>query len=211
MVFDSQDVGDFLAAVMRGFMHRIDGDRRGISWAATVFRRGVAHTIAAGSDTARAAEKEQCSFENGPVLEALRSGDFVHLADVAHDRRWPGYASAAADHGVRSLLSIPVVATAGSCSAISLYATAPNAFTSDDIVRVRAYAEYVAKALWMVLKVAERAEAQVELALEQRSGVLVDLPLATLIPDYGPGPVTGEYFRSRRQDGHGPYKTGSTA
>lgn len=167
VVFDSKEVEDFLAEVTRGFMHNIDGDRRGISWATTFFRRGDAHTIVAGSDSARAANKEQCSFEDGPVLEALRSGDFVHLADVAHDRRWPGYASAAAGHGVRSLLSMPIVATAGSSAAISLYAAAEHAFSSDDIIRTRAYATDVASALRMVLKVAGRAEINADLALTQ--------------------------------------------
>lgn len=212
VVFDSKDVEDFLAEVTRGFMHNIDGDRRGISWAATIFRRGDAHTIAAGSDSARAADKEQCSFEDGPVLEALRSGDFVHLADVAHDRRWPGYASAAAGHGVRSLLSMPIVATTGSGAAISLYAAAEHAFSSDDIVRTRAYATEVASALRMVLKVARRAEASAELALAQSSRMLMDLPLATIMADYGPGhEVALEYLRTGRQKNKGPHKTGSTA
>ena len=212
LVFDSKDVEDFLAEVTREFMHRIDGDRRGISWAATIFRRGAAHTIAAGSDAARAADKEQCSFEDGPVLEALRSGDFVHLADVAHDRRWPGYASAAAGHGVRSLLSMPVVATAGSSAAVSLYAATEHAFSSDDIIRTRAYAREVARALRMVLKVAGRADASAELVLAHSSGVLMDLPLSKIMADYGPGrDVALEHLRTASQDNQGAYKTGRTA
>lgn len=137
VVFDSKEVESFLGEVTHEFMRRIDGHRRGISWAATFFRHGDAHTIAAGSDVARAADQEQCSFEDGPGLEAIRSGEFVHLADTARDRRWPGYAAAAADHGVRSLLCMPIVSTAGSSAAINLYASTPHAFTSEDIVLTR--------------------------------------------------------------------------
>ncbi|WP_104060202.1 GAF domain-containing protein [Arthrobacter sp. 4R501] len=187
VVFDSTDVEDFLAAVTREFMRDIEGDSRGISWAATFFRRGSARTAAAGTPAARAADEEQCSFADGPVLEAVRTGDFVHLADVARDRRWPGYASAAADHGVRSLLSMPIAAAAGWSAALSLYASTPHAFTSEDIIRTRRYARQVARSLWMVVRVAERAEAGAQLAVAQSSMVLMDLAVSALKSDYGLG------------------------
>lgn len=187
MVFDSTDVEDFLAAVTREFMRDIDGDSRGISWAVTFFRPGTARTAAAGTAAARAADEEQCSFADGPVLEAVRAGDFVHLADVARDRRWPGYASAAADHGVRSLLSMPIVAAAGRSAALSLYASTPHAFTSEDIIRTRRYARQVARSLRMVVRVAERAEAGAQLAVAQSSMVLMDLAVSTLKSEYGLG------------------------
>lgn len=185
VVFDSKEVESFLGEVTHEFMRGIDGHHRGISWAATFFRRGDAHTIAAGSEVARAADEEQCSFEDGPVLEAMRSGEFIHLADTARDRRWPGYAAAAADHGVRSLLSMPIAATTGSSAAINLYASTPHAFTSEDIIRTRAYAREVARALRVVLRVAERAEASAELAVAQSSMVLMDLAISALMADYG--------------------------
>jgi hypothetical protein len=187
VVFVSTDVEDFLAAVTREFMLDVDGDSRGISWAVTFFRPGAARTAAAGSAAARAADEEQCSFADGPVLEAMRAGDFVHLADVARDRRWPGYASAAADHGVKSLLSMPIVAAAGWSAALSLYASIPHAFTSEDIIRTRRYARQVARSLWMVVRVTERAEAGAQLAVAQSSMVLMDLAVSTLKSDYGLG------------------------
>lgn len=187
VVFVSTDVEDFLAAVTHEFMRDIDGDLRGISWAVTFFRPGSARTAAAGSAAARAADEEQCSFADGPVLESLRAGDFVHLADVARDRRWPGYASAAADHGVRSLLSIPIMAAAGWSAALSLYASTAHAFTSEDIIRTRRYARQVARSLRMVVRMAERAEASVELAVAQSSMVLMDLAVSTLKSEYGLG------------------------
>jgi len=187
LVFDSMDVEDFLAAVTHEFMRDIDGDPRGISWAVTFFSGGSARTAAAGSAAARAADEEQCSFADGPVLESLRAGDFVHLEDVARDRRWPGYASVAADHGVRSLLSIPIMAGAGWSAALSLYASAPHAFTSDDIMMVRRYVRQVARSLWMAMRVAAHAEAGAQLAAARNSMRLLDA-----LHD-------------------GPYKTGSTS
>jgi GAF domain-containing protein len=187
VVFESTDVEDFLASVTGEFMRELGGGGRSISWAVTFFRPGQARTAAAGSAAARAADEEQCSFADGPVLESLRTGDFVHLADTARDRRWPGYASAAADHGVRSLLSMPIVSSAGWHAALSLYAAAPHAFSSQDIVMVRRYARQVARSLRLVVQVAARAEIGAQVAIAQSSAVLMDLAIGILMSDYGLG------------------------
>jgi GAF domain-containing protein len=185
IVFDSQDVENFLGEVTHEFMRDIGGARRGIGWAATLFRQGDARTVAAGSVEARAADWEQCSFGDGPVLAAMRTGEFVLVSDLGRDRRWPGYANAAASHGVGSLLSVPIVSAGGSSAAINLYAPAAHAFTSEDVIRAGQYAREVARALRVVLRVAERAEASAELAVAQSSLLLMDLAVRTLMTDYG--------------------------
>ncbi|WP_458780633.1 GAF domain-containing protein [Arthrobacter sp. D3-16] len=184
-VFDSKDVENYLWEVTHDFMADIKGESRGIGWAATLFRLGKGHTIAASTDQAREADREQCSFADGPVIEALRTGEFVLLSDVSRDRRWPGYASAAASHGVQSLLSVPIVAEGGTSAAINLYASSPHAFTSDDLLRIRSYVQQVARALRVVVRVAERAEATAGLAVAQSSLVLVDLAVRSLMDEYG--------------------------
>lgn len=187
IVFNSTDVEDFLAAVTHEFMRDIDGDHRGISWAVTFFRPGSTRTAVAGSAAARAADEEQCSFADGPVLESLHTGEFVHLADVARDRRWPGYANVAAEHGVRALLSTPITVGTGWSAALSLYASTPHVFTSTDITQTRRYVRQVARSLQMVIRVAERAEAIAQLAVAQSSMVLMDLAVTVLTSDYGLG------------------------
>lgn len=184
-VFDSKDVETYLWEVTHDFMTDIKGERRGISWAATLFRLGKAHTLAASTDQAREADREQCSFADGPVMEALRTGEFVLLSDLSRDRRWPGYSSAAAGHGVQSLLSAPIVSEGTASAAINLYAAAPHTFTSDDLVRSRSYVRQVARALRVVVRVAERAETTAGIAVVQSSLVLVDLAVRSLMNEYG--------------------------
>jgi hypothetical protein len=184
-VFDSKDVEDYLWEVTHEFMKDIKGERRGIGWAATLFRLGKARTLAASSELAREADREQCSFADGPVIEALRTGEFVLLSDVRRDRRWPGYASAAASHGVQSLVSMPIVSEGMTSAAINLYASAPHVFGSDDLLRSQSYARQVARALRVVVRVAERAEAAAGIAVAQSSIVLVDLAVRSLMDEYG--------------------------
>lgn len=174
-IFDSRDVENYLNEVTSEFMAGLGSARRGIDWAATFFRRGKARTIAASSPKARDADREQCSFADGPVLEALASGHFVVVSDLRRDRRWPGYSSAAASHGVQSLLSMPIVSTGESSAAINLYASSAHEFTSEDVVRTISYAREVGRALRVVVRIAARAEAAAELAIAQRSLALVDL------------------------------------
>jgi hypothetical protein len=184
-VFDSKDVENYLWEVTREFMTDIRGDSRGIGWAATLFRLGKARTLAASTEQAREADREQCSFADGPVIQAVNSGELVLLSDVSRDRRWPGYASAAAGHGVQSLLSMPIVSEGGTSAAINLYAASPHAFTSDDLLRIQSYARQVARALRVVVRVAERAEAAAGIAVAQSSLVLVDLAVRSLMEEYG--------------------------
>lgn len=184
-VFDSKVVEDYLWEVTRDFMTDVKGEHRGIAWAATLFRLGKAHTLAASTDQAREADREQCSFADGPVMEAFRTGEFVLLSDLGRDRRWPGYSSAAAGHGVQSLLSAPIVSEGGTSAAINLYAARPHTFTSDDLLRSRSYVQQVSRALRVVVRVAERAEATAGIAVVQSSLVLVDLAVRSLMNEYG--------------------------
>lgn len=201
-VFDSKDVEDYLWEVTCDFMADIKGESRGIGWAITLFHLAKARTLAASSDPAREADREQCSFADGPVLEALRSGEFVLLSDVGRDRRWPGYASAAAGHGVQSLLSVPIVAEGGTSAAINLYAPSPHAFTSNDLLRSRSYAKQVAPALRVVIRVAERAEATAGIAVAQSSLVLVDLAVRSLMNEYGLSREGAVQFLQREASHH---------
>lgn len=187
VVFDSTDVENFLAEVTHEFIRDIDGSRRGIGWAATLFRGGHSRTVAASSAEARAADREQCSFGDGPVLAAVRMGEFVLVSDLARDRRWPGYSSAAAAHGVGSLLSMPIVSAGGSSAAINMYAPSAHEFSSEDIIKTARYARQVARSLRVVLRVAERAEATAELAVAQSSLILMDLAVRILMNEYGLG------------------------
>jgi len=184
-VFDSKDVETYLWDATRDFMADIKGDQRGITWAATLYRLGQASTVAASTEKAREADREQHSFADGPVMEAIRTGEFVLLSDVGRDRRWPGYSSAAAGHGVQSLLSMPIASEGGTSAAINLYAAFPHAFTSDDLLRSRSYAHQVARALRVVVRVTERAEATAGIAVVQSSLVLVDLAVRSLMDEYG--------------------------
>ena len=69
----------------------------------------------------------------GPCLDAWRERRVVKLDDVeAAAARYPAFSRAALDHGVRSTLSLPLVARDTGLGALNLYARTPQGFREDD-------------------------------------------------------------------------------
>src|SRR3954470_5987486 len=57
-------------------------------------------------------EIDQAQYDSGhgPCLEAFRQGCEIVVASLDQDERWPEFAATALAHGVRSMLSMPMLA-----------------------------------------------------------------------------------------------------
>ena len=183
--FNDPDIGAFLSDAVGEFVNDIGGPGRGISWAITLLGSGEALTLTAGSAPARAADESQRSFDDGPARTAVRSGEFVSVGDTSLERRWPGYASAAAAFGARSLLSVPLVPASVFQASVNLYAPWPHVFTSADITGAARLARHVSRALRLVQQLALRSGSGADLSSAQLSRALAGLALRTLVREYG--------------------------
>ncbi|SFT85438.1 GAF domain-containing protein [Arthrobacter sp. ov118] len=183
--FNDPVVGAFLSELVSELVDEIGGPSRAISWAITILRSGETSTLVAGSAPSRAADEAQRSFDDGPARTVVRSGEFVSVGDTSLDRRWPGYASAVAAEGVRSLLSVPLVPADVFCAAVNLYAPWPHVFTSADITAAARLARQVSSALRLVQEWALRYGGTADLSSAQLLRVLAGLALRTLVRDYG--------------------------
>jgi GAF domain-containing protein len=76
----------------------------------------------------RQADSLQYELDEGPCLAAAAGRDIVRIDDLAEDRRWPRWASAATSLGLRAARSAPLVAGNGSLGAIKVYADQPRTF-----------------------------------------------------------------------------------
>jgi hypothetical protein len=183
--FNDPVIGAFLNEAVSELVDEIGGPGRGISWAITILRSGETTTLIAGSAPSRAADEAQRSFDDGPARAVVRSGEFVFVGDTTLDRRWPGYASAAAAEGVRSLLAVPLVPAEVFCAAVNLYAPWPHVFTSADITAATRLAGQVSSSLRLVQEWALRYGGSADLSSAQLLRVLAGLALRTLVRDYG--------------------------
>lgn len=76
----------------------------------------------------------QHGMGEGPCLDAIADGAIVYADDLSDDPRWTRFGPRAADHGVRSVLAVPLAAD-HTVGALNLYAQYPRAFGVIDRAR----------------------------------------------------------------------------
>jgi GAF domain-containing protein len=97
----------------------------------TLSEDGHLITVASADALARMLDEQQYQVLDGPCLEAIRTARVVLSDDLGIERRWDGYPAMAVAHGVRSVLSSPLMVGSSPIGALNLYATAAGAFTAD--------------------------------------------------------------------------------
>ena len=88
--------------------------------------------ITVGTSDRAAWEADQVEFdtEDGPCVEALRTGTVFKAIDLAEDRRWPAWSAVATLLGFSSAAGIPAEVSPGQRIALNLYAPAPRRSTT---------------------------------------------------------------------------------
>ncbi|MFF9765235.1 GAF and ANTAR domain-containing protein [Streptomyces sp. NPDC014636] len=127
-LLESSSVRDFL-------QHLVDDAVPGSGAAGcgvTLQRRQRPLTVVSTGGVADKLDEKQYGQDDGPCLQALRTGQVVHVPDTLRDDRWGSYPAFAADLGIRSSLSLPIPARTHTVGALNFYAADPDAFTEDD-------------------------------------------------------------------------------
>ena len=89
-------------------------------------------------------DRAQYQSGRGPCIDAWRDGNVYGIEDTRADTRWPEFSSVANQHGIRSTLSIPMIASERTLGAMNLYATARHAFDANDQRTVQLFASQAA-------------------------------------------------------------------
>jgi GAF domain-containing protein len=97
----------------------------------TLSEDGHVITVASADALARLLDEQQYELDDGPCLEALRTATVVLTDDLSTESRWDKYPGLAVVHGVRSVLSSPLLVNGASIGALNLYAVTANAFDAD--------------------------------------------------------------------------------
>lgn len=112
-------------------------------------------TVASSAELAQRADERQYQVDDGPCLQAMREGVVVRVADMAAEDRWGPYPALAAQVGVRSSLSLPLVVEERSRGALNLYSTSPGAFTAAEEEVATRWAAQATGALAVALRIAD--------------------------------------------------------
>lgn len=89
---------------------------------------GARGTIASTDSAVEVADALQYELGMGPCLSAWTTGQIQRIDDTTADPRWAAWQAAAAEAGIRSVLSAPLVCRGRHSGSLKAYATAPGAF-----------------------------------------------------------------------------------
>lgn len=101
-------------------------------------------TAAATDAVVEHADSLQYELGEGPCLTAWDLRTVVLVADATEDDRWPAWRSAAAEVGMRSVLSAPVMTGPEAFGALKLYSTRPAVYTEREAHRLTLFATQAA-------------------------------------------------------------------
>jgi hypothetical protein len=131
--------------------------------------------ITVGTSDRAAWEVDQVEFdtEDGPCVEALRTGAVLTGIDLATERRWPAWAAVATLLGFSSAAGIPAEVSPGHRIALNLYAPQPQAFDDETLHRATMFVQEVARTIPAAVRLFEADEraSQLEQALASRSTI----------------------------------------
>ncbi|GAA2593250.1 GAF domain-containing protein [Dactylosporangium fulvum] len=108
------------------------------------------HGMAAASDpnTARI-EELQFTFGEGPCIDAAAAGRPVLVPDLADGamRRWPVYATAVLDAGIRAVFAFPLQVGAARLGVLDVFRTSSGAMSRPELGQALAFADQVVMTL----------------------------------------------------------------
>ena len=177
------ELHDYLTRVVHAVRTHVTGcDEVGV----TLLVDGRPSTAAYTTVTTLEVDAVQYQLDEGPCLEAARERTEVVATigpDGDADERWPHFAEAVRQDGMRSLMALPLLSGAQCVGALNLYGSVPHAFDAFEASLARVAAARAADAIVAVTELdgAKRLAGQLEQAManraviEQAKGVLMAL------------------------------------
>jgi GAF domain-containing protein len=144
-----------------------------------VLRTGRVRTVATTGDVPAAVDTIQYETQQGPCLSAIREHETFLIEDLRTADLWPRFSSrAAAETGVRSVLSMRLFAEDDTLGALNLYSREPAAFGEHARNIGTVLAAHAAVAM-VAARVQERAE-NLDVALQTNRiiGVAIGITMA---------------------------------
>jgi GAF domain-containing protein len=138
-------------------------------------------TAVATGEAARRVDAIQYRVGAGPCLDAYRRQQVNRIDSADADQRWPEFSRGAAQAGIQSILSLPLVVAGDGLGALNLYCREPNGFSAADESTGALFASYASVALanarvyWRAKALAGQLEEALSTrgVIEQAKGILV--------------------------------------
>lgn len=147
----------------------------------TMLVEGQARTAVFTDDEAPEIDATQYATGSGPCLDAFRHLQVYRIDDMDGDRQWAAFSQAAAAHGIRSSMSVPLLARHEGVGALNFYSRLPAAFSDDDVEVGLQFATHAAivltnaQAFWDAQQLGQDLTAAMasRATIEQAKGILM--------------------------------------
>ncbi|WP_369138907.1 GAF domain-containing protein [Modestobacter versicolor] len=177
---DDFDLLDFLSTLVERTVALVDADAGGIMLAD---HQGGLQVFAASTHAARLVELFELQHDEGPCLEAFRTGRQVTKTDpAAMAAAWPAFTPRLSEAGFASAQAIPLRLRTEVIGAFNVFRVAPGALSEADMKLARALADVATIAIVQQrsLEAREQLAEQLQhaltsrIALEQAKGILAE-------------------------------------
>jgi transcriptional regulator with GAF, ATPase, and Fis domain len=166
------DVIDFLHFLTDQCVTLADVSEAGVVLAAP---SGNLQAVAASSERGHLLELFELQNQDGPCLDAYRTGLVVESADLAQDReRWPTFAQRALDVGFSAVHSVPLRLRDRVIGALNLLRTGIGALSEADAKLVRALADIATVGVLQERTIAESQSTTAALQTALTSRILIE-------------------------------------
>ncbi|WP_269044546.1 GAF and ANTAR domain-containing protein [Paenarthrobacter sp. Z7-10] len=180
-MLESDDVADFLTGLAQQAAQSLSKGGGEVLCGVTLLRERQAATVASSSARARYMDEIQYNFGDGPCLTASREQLTISVPDLRREDRWPDYADAVLQHGIRSVLAVPFDLADEARAALNLYSTRWDNFTDHDIELAEGIVAQTSKALRLVVRFAARTETATHLKSAMESRTTIDLAVGIIM------------------------------
>jgi anti-anti-sigma factor len=98
----------------------------------TMPRQGRMNTVAASNEMVLDMDTDQYDSGQGPCLDAASLGERFHIDSLNTETRWPEFVPRARARGIRSIMSTPLMDSAGPLGALNIYSRTVDAFAQHE-------------------------------------------------------------------------------
>jgi GAF domain-containing protein len=138
-------------------------------------------TVASSDPVAAHVDEVQYGEDQGPCLQAMRTGTTVLVDDLSTERRWGTYPAHAITYGIQSSLSLPLTVNGDSRGALNLYAMTARAFGDSEQQRAGLFAGQAAAGLTVIARQAEQVQLTDQLREALATRAVIDQALGILM------------------------------
>jgi GAF domain-containing protein len=176
-LLDTSSLREFLQRLVGDAVHVTGADGCGV----TVQRRHRPLTVVSTGSLADKLDEKQYGQDDGPCLEALRTGRVVQVPDMCEESRWQRYPDYAASLGVRAALSVPIPVHAHTVGALNFYASQPHAFSDHDEQRLDRFAAQAGGGIALAQRLTDAEDFAQELQTAMQSRSLIDQAIGVVM------------------------------